>query len=96
MQTKDFGLAALLAANNCRIINYTTDELNQMWFEFEDTEKARELEASFYRATVSCNVQAYLGAQKMLKALIYENRRNIYEHKLPYNGSRTATTNSTR
>jgi hypothetical protein len=80
--TKDFGLAALLAANSCRIVNYTTDNLNQMWFEFEDTEKSRELEADFHRATVTCNVQAYLGAQKMLKALIYENRKFIYEHKI--------------
>lgn len=82
MQTKDFGLAALLAANDCRIINYTTDALNQVWFEFEDTDKARELETSFYRATAIVNVQSFLASSKMLKALIYENRRNIYEHRI--------------
>ena len=81
MQTKDFGLAALLAASNCRIINYTTDTLNQMWFEFEDTKAVRELEAGYHHATATVNVQAYLGAQKMLKSIIFENRRNIYEHK---------------
>ena len=91
MKTKDFGLAALLAANNIKLLDYETDNLNQMWFDFEDTEASQELVAGFHRATVTCNVQAYLGAQKMLKALIYENRRNIYEHKLGklnYNSAR--------
>jgi len=91
MQTKDFGLAALLVASNIKLVDYSTDGLGQMWFEFADTEKARELEAGFHRATAIVNVQSYLGAQKMLKALIYENRRNIYEHKLgrlDYNTSR--------
>ena len=82
MKTKDFGLAALMVANNIKLLDYETDELNQMWFEFADTETSRELVAGFHRATATCNVQAYLGAQKMLKAIIYENRRNVYEHKL--------------
>jgi hypothetical protein len=91
VNTKDFGLAALMVANNIPLVNYTTDDLNQMWFEFEDNEQARELETSFYRASATVNVQSFLGASKMLKALIYENRRHIYEHKLgrqPINSNR--------
>jgi hypothetical protein len=82
MKTKDFGLASLLVANNIKLLNYETDNLNQMWFEFQDTEASQELVTGFHHATVACNIQAYIGAQKMLKAIIYENRRNIYEHKL--------------
>lgn len=82
MKTKEFGLAALLVANDIKLVDYTTDDLNQMWFEFEDNETARELEARFYRATATVNVQSFLGASKMLKALIYQNRKLIYEHKL--------------
>jgi hypothetical protein len=82
MNTKDVGLASLLVSNNCKLVDYSTDELNQMWFQFEDTEISQDLVTGFHLATATCNVQAYLGAQKMLKALIYENRRNRYEHKL--------------
>ncbi|MBU0507775.1 hypothetical protein KKH27_02915 [bacterium] len=91
MKTKDFGLAALLSANNIKLIDYETDNLNQMWFDFEDNELARQLEAAFYRATATVNVQQFVAASKMLKALIYENRRNVYEHrlgKLNYNTAR--------
>lgn len=82
MNTKDFNLAALLVANNIKLVNYTTDELGQMWFEFQDDATTRELERSFNLATAMVNVQKYGAASKMLKALIYQNRRNIYEHKL--------------
>ena len=80
--TKDFSLASLLVSNNCKLMNYTTDQLGQMWFEFEDTDTAQELERNFHLGTVTVNVQQFVAAQKMLKALIYENRRNIYEHKI--------------
>jgi len=82
MKTKDFGLAALLVANDCKLIGYETDELNQMWFEFEGTGCTRELELGYNLATAVCNVQKYNAASKMLKALIYQNRNRIYEHKL--------------
>ncbi|MBL0061266.1 MAG: hypothetical protein IPP40_07225 [bacterium] len=81
-KTKDFGLAALLVANNIKLTNYTTDELGQMWFEFLDDATTRELEHSFNLATAMVNVQKFTAASKMLKALIYQNRKNIYEHKL--------------
>jgi len=82
MNTKDFGLASLLVSNNCKLVDYSTDELGQMWFEFKDDEISRGLERTFYLSTATVNVQQFVAAQKMLKALIYENRRNRYEHKL--------------
>ena len=82
MNTKDFGLASLLVSNNCKLVDYSTDELNQMWFQFEDNEISRGLERNFHLSTATVNVQQFVAAQKMLKALIYENRRNRYEHKL--------------
>jgi hypothetical protein len=89
MNTKDFALASLLVSNNCKLVDYTTDQLGQMWFEFEDTDAARELERNFHLSTATTNVQQFVGAQKMLKALIYENRRYVYEHRI--GKPRTAT-----
>jgi hypothetical protein len=82
MKTKDFALASLLVSNNCKLVDYSTDELGQMWFEFEDSEINCALERNFYLSVAMVNVQQFVAAQKMLKALIYENRRNRYEHKL--------------
>ena len=80
--TKDFGLAAFIVANNIKLVDYSTDELNQMWFEFPDDAVTRDLEREFNLATAMVNVQQFTAASKMLKALIYQNRRNNYEHKL--------------
>jgi hypothetical protein len=82
IKTKDFNQAAFLVANDIKLLNYTTDELGQMWFEFPDDVTTRDLEHSFNLATAMVNVQKFGAASKMLKALIYQNRRNIYEHKL--------------
>lgn len=82
LTTKDFGLASLLISNHITMTDYRTDDLNQMWFSFNDTDVARAIERDYLTATATVNVQAFQAAQKMLKSLIYENRRKIYEHKL--------------
>jgi hypothetical protein len=90
MKTKDFNLAALLVANNIKLVDYETDELGQMWFEFPDDALTRELEHSFNLATVMVNLHQFVSASKMLKTLIYQNRRNIYEHKFGKHDFNTA------
>jgi hypothetical protein len=80
--TKDFNLAALLVANNIILENYSTDDLGQMWFEFPDNATSRQLEREFNLATVMVNLYQLTSASKMLKTLIYQNRRHLYEHKL--------------
>ncbi|MFH1514913.1 MAG: hypothetical protein ABIG42_05575, partial [bacterium] len=77
---------SLLVSSNCKLVDYTTDSMGQMWFQFEDTNAARELERNFHLSTATTNVQQFVGAQKMLKALIYDNRRNIYEHRIGKQG----------
>jgi hypothetical protein len=92
-RTRDFALASLLCSYDCKLVNYTTDDLGQMWFEFEDTETVHKLERDFYLATASANVRKYAASEKFLKSLIYENRKVIYENRIGKFGSRTATTN---
>lgn len=82
MKTKDLGLASLLVSNRCRLNAYEMDELGQMWFEFADEDKTRGLEESYCLRSAIANVQEFLAAQKMLKALIFEHRNKIYEHRI--------------
>ncbi|MBI5060559.1 hypothetical protein HZB60_12365 [candidate division KSB1 bacterium] len=82
MKTKDFGLAALFVAKKCALLAYEMDSMSQMWFTFNDDKTVRELEQSFHCNAATVHAQDYLAAQKMLKALIYDNRRTNYEHKL--------------
>ena len=82
MKTKDFGLAALLVSKNAKMTGYTTDELGNLWFEFATDDTVAALEQGFYRNTVDVRIQDFLSAQKMLKALIFETKRNIYEHRI--------------
>lgn len=89
-RTRDFALASLLCSADCKLMNYTTDDLGQMWFEFEDNDVAADLERKYYLATATTNVQKYNAAQKMLKSLIYENRKVIYEHRIGKFNARTA------
>jgi hypothetical protein len=91
-KTKDFGLAALLVAKNAQMTGYTTDELGNLWFEFTTDETVAALEQGFYRNTVDVRIQDFLAAQKMLKALIYETKRNIYEHRIRNFNPRTPDT----
>lgn len=88
-RTRDFALASLLCSFDCKLVNYTTDELGQMWFEFETTDVVTELERLYYLATATTNVQKYNAAQKMLKSLIYENRKVIYENRIGKFNTRT-------
>ena len=89
-RTRDFALASLLCSYDCKLVDYTTDDLGQMWFEFEETEAVRELERSFHLTTATANVQKYNAAQKMLKAPIYENRKVIYENRIGKFGARNS------
>ncbi|HEY3295392.1 MAG TPA: hypothetical protein VGL38_08130 [bacterium] len=81
-KTKDFGLAAMLVAKNTKMTGYTTDELGNLWFEFATDENVAALEEGFYRNTVDVRIQDFLAAQKMLKALIFETKRNMYENRI--------------
>jgi hypothetical protein len=89
MKTKDFGLAALLVSKNAKMTGYTTDELGNLYFEFDTDDNVAALEQGFYRNTVDVRIQDFLAAQKMLKALIFETKRNIYEHRIGTLNSRT-------
>ncbi len=81
-RTKDFGLAALLVSKDAKMTGYTTDELGTLWFEFTTDEAVAALEEGFYRNTVDVRIQDYIAAQKMLKSLIFETKRNIYEQRV--------------
>ena len=81
-KTKDFGLASYLIAMNCDMTGYTTDGLGQLWFEFSPDEDITALEQGFYSNSIAVRPQDYLAAQKMLKAIIFETKRNIYENRI--------------
>lgn len=80
--TKDFGLASLLISRNITMQDYTTDNMNQMWFTFEDSDLAKSIERDYFTATAITNVQDFMGAQKMLKSLIHESKRKLYAYKI--------------
>jgi hypothetical protein len=82
MKTKDFGLAAMLVSKNAKMTGYTTDELGNLWFEFATDDRVAALEKGFFRNTVDVRIQDFLAAQKALKALIFETKRNIYEQQI--------------
>ena len=88
-KTKDFGLASYLIAMNCDLTGYTTDSLGQLWFEFNPGQGIEALEQGFYGNSVAVRPQDYLAAQKMLKAIIFETKRNIYEHRIGKRSSRS-------
>lgn len=76
--TKDFGLSCLLMSNRCEMITHRLDERGQVWIEFQNTEKARQLEQAFYNGTAQVNLADYLSCHKTLKTLIFNLRRNAY------------------
>ena len=79
-QTKDFGLASLLVAKKANLLGYTTDDYGNLWFEFAADQMVTDLEQGFFRNTVDVRVQDFLAAQKMLKTLIFETKRNGHEY----------------
>lgn len=81
-KTKDFGLASFLVAMNCEMTGYTTDGMGQLWFEFNPDNGIDKFEQGFYSNSIAVRPQDYLAAQKMLKSIIFETKRNIYEHKI--------------
>ena len=81
-KSKDFGLASFLLAQNCEMVGYTTDTLGQLFFEFAPDERIAELERGFYSNTIAVQPQDYLAAQIMLKAIIFETKRNTYENRI--------------
>jgi len=91
-KTKDFGLAAMLVAKNAKMTGYTTDDLGNLWFEFATDDVVAALEQGFYRNTVDVRIQDFLAVQKMLKALIFETKRNMYENRIGRLNPTTITT----
>lgn len=90
MTTKDMNLAALILANGIQLVDYRTDPLGQMWFNFPDDDRTSRLEREFNLATAMVNLQQFAAAQKTLKTLIYQNRKHHYEHKLGHHDYNTA------
>lgn len=78
MKTKDFGLCSLLAANQCEIVRYETDSRGQVWLEWTDDDRSRKLEREFLSGTAIVRLADYLSAQKHIKTLIFNTRRNAY------------------
>lgn len=77
METKDFGLASLLVTYEVKMISYKMDRFNEMWFEFEDSDVTKSLKHGFDTGQATANVQRYIAAQKMLKSIIYSNRKYL-------------------
>lgn len=88
-KTKDLSLASLLCSVDCKLKEYTIDELDQFWFYFEDSETVASLAKSFYLSAAMVNVQKFTAAQKMLKSLIHKNRK-VNDDYNKCAGSRTA------
>jgi len=78
--TKDLSLASLLCSADCKLSEFTTDDKNQFWFHFEDSETVSTLAKQFYLSAAEANVQRFTAAQKMLKSLIHKNRKVIDEY----------------
>jgi hypothetical protein len=78
MKTKDLGLNCLLAAARCEMLGHELDSRGQVWIDWRDTELTRSLEHQFFSGTVMINLADYLSAQKQLKTLIFNLRRETY------------------
>ena len=65
-------------AISAKILSQELDSRGQVWIEFEDTDKARGLERTFYNGTAVVNLADYLSMQKVLKTMIFSIRRNAY------------------
>ena len=89
-KTKDLSLASMLCSFDCKLVEYTIDDLNQFWFYFEDSETLSSLAKSFYLSTATANIQKFTACQKMLKSLIHKNRKVIDENNIRYSSRRKA------
>lgn len=78
MKTKDLGLSCLFAASRCEMLGHELDSRGQVWIDWRDTELTRSLERQFFSGTVMINLADYLSAQKQVKTLIFNLRRQTY------------------
>ena len=74
---------------DCKLLEYTIDYEDQFWFHFEDSEAVSTLAKNFYLSAAVANVQRFTAAQKMLKSLIYKNKK-VKNDYTKYSGRRTA------
>lgn len=78
MRTKDFGISCLLASKRCEMVGHALDERGQVWIEWRDNEQTKKLEREFFSGTAITNVADFLSAQKQIKTLIFDTRRQAY------------------